>query len=366
MSQINTGSTLVFQIPPGREIPSCPFSNEPSDTETVSEPTPNDQFSSLKTFNVFDIKPELRTGKVDAYFEEHVTILETIIYSFDDPQSPLLKLRIPPSFSVVALPGILTDIIEIEFDPLKDSLLFHNYDSAGDCPSAVPIAANDSATLAINARLYFQVLANVTESDLKLLTSFRIQLSLDGYSVAYDEVLMAPKKSSPRQLLDILCTKKAVELAPDLELRCSSMWNHGYGNVMDMNAPIRSLVHPTRIDVVPASQKSGALVQFRQGSIDGYGNTSYEGNPFWFSLVEGEKLEDAIIRIKELVQISKPILEVLPLRRVLGVLRRQPIVQHAVLSDLLEAGDSLVIIHEREEKIVIKHRFKERALKIYN
>jgi ubiquitin carboxyl-terminal hydrolase 7 len=58
---INSGATLVFQVPPGQEVPLPPGKELENQTTAPSD----------KMYNAFEFMPQLRTGTVEAWFSEH-------------------------------------------------------------------------------------------------------------------------------------------------------------------------------------------------------------------------------------------------------------------------------------------------------
>jgi hypothetical protein len=100
--------------------------------------------------------------------------------------------------------------------------------------------------------------------------------------------------------------------------------------------------------------------------VDSYGAVCFDRNPFYLLVIEGEKLIDTKRRMKELVQLQDDIIEIRIIGKMQGFTGGIPVGDDAELSDKVTDGDVIVIIHNVEERRQIKHRIRERAMKIYN
>jgi ubiquitin C-terminal hydrolase len=356
---VNPGDTLVFQVPPGREIPSSPLAVDDSPPETVILP------SEDTVVNAFDVIPELRTGTVEAYFSEHFNIITTSVYDFDDQQDPLFKLSLPSSLATSALASILAKVLnDPDFDPAADSLLLYAYDEQGNKPAVRPISLQQSVRMNVNSRLYFQVIKNVTSEALLHLAPYRLLIALDGYTVTFESTILAPPNSRVRDLLGFCKERKGVKIVPDAFLKCGLVWMNALLKEIGADEPIPSPAYPIRIDAISDSRRTNPVIVVCQATIDPFGRFLFRGNYVWAERIEAETVINAVTRLRSLMVIPTDIIEYHLWDRLTRMGRKIP--AEAILSEVTRPDDALVLVLPAREQPGRSRRPAIQGIKIFH
>ena len=360
------GKTLIFQVKPGISIPSSPFNTEEEvDAEKPTRQVAGDKAGKLEKYDAFDLLPNMRTGTVDAYMAEHFNRIETTVFGYENRTAPEFALSLPSFISYDNLIALFAAVLGDRFHKEKDTLLLFSHDAATDSPSVTPIRNRDSVHMSVNEKLYYQIVPDITESDLKGMSLYRLQISLDGYNVVYDDCVLTPKKGTIKEILQQVAESGACKVPLDAKLRCWKTYGAIYHQEFDIDQKIENMYSQFRVDVVPPNLESGNLIQVCACSINQWGEVTFRGHAFWIAVIDGETVADCMKRINALVTLpAQPIY--LQLHQAFGRrLKDGSLKDDDVLSEKVQESDMLLLVLEKANPTAKQYR-REEAIKIYN
>ena len=360
------GKTLIFQVKPGLSIPSSPFNVE----EEVAEDQTTRQgaaakASNLERYDAFDLLPNMRTGTVDAYMAEHFNRIETTVFDYENQTAPEFKLSLPSCLSYDNLISVFAAILGDRFRKEKDTLFLFSHDTATDSPSVTPILNRDSVHMNVNQKQYYLIIPGITESELKGMSLYRLQISLDGYNVDFDDCVLTPKKGTIKDLLQQVAERGVCKVPLDAKLKCWKTYGAIYHQEFGIDQKIENMYSQFRVDVVPPSLESEKLIQVCTCSINQWGEVTFRGHAFWLAVIDGETVADCMKRINELVKLpAQPI--ALQLHQAYSRrLKDGSLNDDDVLSEKMQAADMLLLVLEKANPTAKQYR-REEAIKIYN
>lgn len=349
---ITSGSLLILQFAPGIELPKfSKFDIKPpidaqqiidsnnskkeSNLSSIQEKAKSisEQLQKPKEISVDEAPPitlidfqsylkDINCETVDIYIQLFANIKVIDVYDIQKSQNPLFTFRLSLSLTFQQIKEILSKILQFDYNPHVDSILFFKGISPTELPTnpidqiknqtLKPYFISNPASFGLQRhRLYLELLKGISEEQVANSTQFKVQFSDDGYNVIYDTKIISEKKSS---CLDIL-KKMEIDFAkynitPLDEsidrLRFMTIYNHQIVNFLTFDQPFTSTYYTLRVDIISEDQtvidNANFLIQCCHGYIDTAVYIHAQGNPFLFKVIKDEKFSETKKRLLTLLK----------------------------------------------------------------
>jgi hypothetical protein len=298
--------TVILQLEPGVPLPPTTYawSTTPAFQED-STATKEDEsvFTGLKVVRA----PASAHESIDKFLTGSV---EAILFIFESPDSPVVRVSFSTGMSVDAFKKFLADALNIEFDSKNDSFLVYKGDTADpDRPSHYPISSTHSGEIAYQFgskklyRIFVRVVRGISESKLSSFVDLPIEFSEDGYTVKRALRIYVPWQA---HLSDIRRQLVEREIIPDSpNLRFETVHSHTFGNTVIHTSYRPQHWETLRIDLVPDDQQQPGTRLLEGAFMIQSSYFEATGNPFMFSLRPGEAVPEFSVRLRDALKMSE-------------------------------------------------------------
>jgi len=249
------------------------------------------------------------------YYRSNSSKLCAILAPVDVPDQKICVLTFPSNTSFGELKIMISKAASFEYDPLKDSIEIYgsDYDNP-DLPSNTPRVLNyaiPSMTYSRTSlkdgeihRIFFDVHQGITEFELSNTRIYNVKYSDDGYHITKTFRIRCDTGTKYREILSLSQEQDFVPL--EGTFRVFEVWNHKIYKMLDPDSAPYYNGMKIRFDKIPIDQasKDCKVTSVAQGSLSQTGWMSCSGDPFFFTIIEGEPFSMTKKRLQEITKVE--------------------------------------------------------------
>jgi hypothetical protein len=291
---IGNGAVVVCQHPPGRDPGPAPPPRAPAAREVGAPVAYRDVF------------PDERPETVEEFLSAAANMSDVELFDIDRPSDAALAVvHVSASLSFVKLKRMIARLFALDYAPDRDAMLLFRVTNQKTRATtqmdtvmhATLRAYFSSAQQGKRHQFLFQVLEGVSEEVMAHSSRYTVHFARDGVHVEKDAKVLAPKKSTCREIFERL----GVE-CDSAHLRYARVYDHKIDQTLDASGTLVNLLFALRVDVVPESQRNRAEYKYLLPVSFGFlqiGSfvTRAKGYPFFFPVLEGEPFKDTKQRL---------------------------------------------------------------------